>query len=445
MENRLDYLLHGLKTNKEIYEKKYNEAASTSADEFVMFSNFTGGNAFTLWDKLYNDDGTDGNNISQDRYFAKDKDLLFQTKDDTDKLTNKISLYDLNKNEMKVLTEKSDVYSQLNTMDSDGKDDTLTDKNGKTVSKTNFLDAAKNYAIKLVNDGFEIIGGNENQQTTTPTNPTTPTTNPTTTKGDPHYDFNGQRSFDHQGTIGEEYLELDSDEMQMISKRGAYDKNATVISDEAIELKGSGLTVVAHSDGKYEVNQLDANGNNNVIMDQSGYKTADAAKTMQNVGASVNMSGKTLTVTYQNRKSVLSIEKGYINDLTSAQSTDTGLKSQSAAVYDQNNEKNLDGTITIDGKQYNYDQNQQDMVAEKGHTSFNLNRLVNGKKVSDLIKNDIAKLDNDGTIDGYVTDADGTRKRISLSQAYSTSSGYSAAEFNELIGELIYSSDSIYF
>jgi hypothetical protein len=438
MENTSNFL--ALMSNLQYrYENSWKEKV-TDTDELISNATALSSYKFGIWDKAIKDDNIEGNNISSKRYFAEDNNILFQTQEDNEKLNSKLSVYDMKKNSMKDITDKKDIFSVLDSMDGDNKADTITDKNGREVKKADFLNTEKKYAVKLVHDGFEVVG-----EEVVPEVPEDEL--PTTTTGDPHYDLNGKRAFDHQGTIGSEYLELDSDEMKMVSQRGKYsNKNdTTVITDESIELKGTDLTVVAHGNGNYEVNQKDAAGNNNVIMDQNGYKTADAETTLNKSGVTIGKAGKTLSVAFQNRKAVLNLNGSYIDDMTSAQTNDTGLKSQMAAIYDQNTEANQDGKITINGKEYKYNAAQQDMVYEEGHTSFNLDRKVRGTKVSDLIRSDLAKLDTDGTLDGFKTNADGTKTRLSLSQAYSSSSGYSAAEFNELIGDLMYSADSSYF
>lgn len=128
-----------------------------NADDLVKEARDLGGDAFKIWDEVYDDDKKGGNHISGQRYFADGNNLLFQSQADSDGLTNAVSLYDVSTQKMKKITDKSEIIDLLDTMDAGKGDGSLTDKNGLKLSKEKILNDPK-LKIKLTEDGFEIVG-----------------------------------------------------------------------------------------------------------------------------------------------------------------------------------------------------------------------------------------------------------------------------------------------
>jgi|GEM_PF-4682590 len=432
MKNRLNEFNAIISATKSQYYLANNKNVS-NADQLIEYAaHLSGGDEFEIWDNIYDNDDTVSNTLSENRYYANKNNILFQTESASKKLTGAISCYDITTGTMKNITDKAEIFDLLYSMKG-CKNDILTDSNSNKITKDKFINSK--LAVNLTKDGFVFTSKDDDIDTRA--------------SGDPHYYADDVHVFDFQGKNGGEYLELDSDEMKLISKRKSYSNGATVIVDESVELKGSNITVVAHKDGKYDVHYTDSDNKDIIIMNQDGAQVNNASEILANAGVSVNLSGINLSVNYKDRTADLQLGKGCINDLTSVKYGDTGIRSQVVGVYDSKTEGNTDGTVTIDGNVYFYDENQQDMVAENGHTGYNLDRVITtgGKNITvrQAILNDLAKLDTDGTVDGWLTDIDRSKKRISLASAYNSSSGYTATEFDEFMAELLYTDDSKYF
>ncbi|OGI04322.1 MAG: hypothetical protein A2104_05075 [Candidatus Melainabacteria bacterium GWF2_32_7] len=169
--------------------------------------------------------------------------------------------------------------------------------------------------------------------------------------GDPHFQLKldenkKENCFDFQGKSDTVYSMLDNEDLSLNAKfSDGEDLNARYITDQNLELKGTGINVVSHKGGAYEIY------NNGAQIDEN-----DPA--LQQAGASVKYENSALTVDYKERQIVQKLSRNEIEDQIEVKYGDKGILSQLVGSID-NDDNKTDGVT-----KFNYDINKDDKVDE---------------------------------------------------------------------------------
>jgi hypothetical protein len=180
--------------------------------------------------------------------------------------------------------------------------------------------------------------------------------------GDPHFyqTVNNQtlQSFDLQGRENAVYKMMDNDDYSLNASfknfTGTDNQSARIITDQNLTLKGSGINIVSHFQGKFEV-YLDGQK----IGDETNYSDPRIAQK----GVSINYANSNLTVGYKGR-TIGQNFNGCINNSVDAKDGDSGLLTQLTGALDK------DGSI--DGvTHYNFDTNNDGKVDANDNQTYN--------------------------------------------------------------------------
>jgi hypothetical protein len=246
--------------------------------------------------------------------------------------------------------------------------------------------------------------------------------------GDPHFNLAGKQSFDFQGENNGLYNMLDNDDISLIAKFANYGTGgAKIMKDQDLEFKDEGINLVTHSNGSFEIfNYGEKIGN------QTNYNTdVNLINLLKENDISLSLQKNILTTVHGNRKISQQMNGSYMNNSNNTlMKGDNGLLSQVVGALDNNADGNTSGIIDVnkDGKidnndQLKYDLSNQSMV----HT------YCAGSKCETITAEVESKILNDF----YAGLAQG-----SAVKGFSTAHGYSARQWNEYVGEKLFTVNS---
>lgn len=188
--------------------------------------------------------------------------------------------------------------------------------------------------------------------------------------GDPHFriqaDGKNQNCFDFQGRNNTVYNMVSNSDFELNSKFNDVEgQKARVIKDQNLTLKGSGVNIVTHSGGKFEIYY-----NGEKIGDQTNYKNLVNDERL--AGISLNLENSKLKVSYNDREITQQLNGGNIDNYYSVEQGDRGIMAQLIGSVD-NDGNRMDGItqakidINKDGKVdeddvLNYDTRNQVLV-----------------------------------------------------------------------------------
>jgi len=231
--------------------------------------------------------------------------------------------------------------------------------------------------------------------------------------GDPHFTIEGQQAFDFQGNADEKYKMIDNSDINLTAKFGAYGNGATVVKEQDLKFKDEGIDLISHADGSFEILQ-----NGKEIADETSYnKDEKVMALLKKKDISITKEGNTIKTVHGNRilsQSCNGTEVDNIND--TLMKGDKGLLTQTAGSIDDNN----DGETKLGDKTLKYDTKNQYMV----HTD------VSGSKCAPITEEIAAAIKKD---------LQAGIKAGSPIKGYSTDHGYDARQWNEYVGEKLYS------
>jgi|GEM_PF-5285532 len=260
--------------------------------------------------------------------------------------------------------------------------------------------------------------------------------------GDPHFDLNGKRAFDFIGKHNSEYKILDNSDVSInarfVDGKSEDAKNLeiagtdikTVIGDENITFKGTGINIVARNDKSFDVYK-----HGKKIADESNYK--DVADELEAAGIKINNSEKNKTnyefinIEYKGRTISVGGTHGGIMNNVDLKEGDRGLQAQTAGALDQDDKKNDGKTTGV------FDINKDGKIDDKDVLNYNLNEQVfkhtNYERKYDFEVNltDEAK----AAIRRDIREGNGP-----LVSRF-TGKGYSEAQWNEYLGHNLFSTN----
>ncbi len=180
--------------------------------------------------------------------------------------------------------------------------------------------------------------------------------------GDPHFYLSvnnrTMQSFDLQGRENGVYKMMDNDDYSLNAtfknNIGADNQSARIITDQNLTLKGSGINIVSHYQGTFEVYL-----NGQKIGDQNNYSDPRITQS----GVSIGYSGSRLSVGYKGR-TIAQDFVGCINNSVDVKDGDSGLLTQLTGALD--NDGNIDGNA-----HFNFDTNNDGKVDANDNLAYN--------------------------------------------------------------------------
>ena len=179
--------------------------------------------------------------------------------------------------------------------------------------------------------------------------------------GDPHFVLNlgnySQHSFDFQGKNQSVYSMLESDSFSLKALfNNAGDAGSRLITDQDLAVKGTGINIVSHKNGTYEIYNY-------------GNKISSDNAELKKLGISLNKEGNSLSVEYQGKKIVQNLKGSEIENRVSTGTNDRGLLTQLIGALDKDG--SLDGITHI-----NYDTNKDGKINDKDVLYYDKNKQM---------------------------------------------------------------------
>ncbi|HBG47922.1 MAG TPA: hypothetical protein DDW90_00095 [Cyanobacteria bacterium UBA9971] len=259
--------------------------------------------------------------------------------------------------------------------------------------------------------------------------------------GDPHFyvgDTRGGKAsklaYDFQGENNKVYNLLDNNDVSVnarfidgtsaeAAKLGIAGADvARVMGDMDVEIKGTGINVVGHNDGKFEIYE-----NGKKIADQTNYK--DVEKKLKTKDITIQpstVSQGMVNIKHGNRSIDLSKSHGGMWLGANRMKGDEGLNEQAYGALDTDRDGNTTGII---------DTNKDGKVDDKDDLKYNLKNQVmidgygSAAEITPEIEAAIKKDLKAGLAKGAVT------------KGYSKDHGYSAMQWNEYVGRRIFNTE----
>lgn len=242
--------------------------------------------------------------------------------------------------------------------------------------------------------------------------------------GDPHFNVGDKHVFDFQGKDSGLYQMLENSDVALTGKfKNSGPEGARVVSSQNLEFKGTGINIVSHMGGKFEIFR-----NGQKIGDQDNYsKEPQILDALKKSGIELNYDSKkmTLSTKFNGRTIEQELSKDCINNNNATISkTDRGLLTQAVGASDKDFDGKTVGLIDVN-KDGNVD--DKDVLNYDEREQF----MIDGKGVAAQITKDIeAAIQRDIQI--------GIEKG-SVAKGFREGVGYSAMQWNEFVGEKLYS------
>ena len=221
---------------------------------------------------------------------------------------------------------------------------------------------------------------------------------------------------------------LDNKDVSLNAKfSGGGDGSAKTIKEQDLEFKGTGINLVTHGDGKFEVLQ-----NGKQIGNETNYnKDQSVIDTLKKNDITLSQDSNVLKAVHGDRSLSQQFNGGYINDINEKlMDGDKGLLSQTIGAIDTNKDGITQMTTDInkDGKvdandTINYDLRNQFMVKSSIAGS-------SSTTITPAIQAAIEKDYKAGLAQG------------SAVKGFNTNNGYDERQWNEYIGAKLYSINS---
>jgi len=243
--------------------------------------------------------------------------------------------------------------------------------------------------------------------------------------GDPHFQIANKQAFDFQGKDGGLYKMLDNKDISFNAKFSvAGEGHSKYITEQNLDFKKENVNIVSHAGGKFEIYQ-----DGKQIADQTNYKTDDkTSKVLKDAGIELDFSNNVLTTTYQKRVIKQSLNGANIDNTgDTLMKGDKGLLTQTIGALDTDLNGETDSVIDVnkDGKVDNKDILKYDTANQ--YMIFTPASATTCGQVSDEIKEKIEK------------DITAGKAKGSAVLGYSKDHGYSAQQWNEYLGQKLYS------
>jgi hypothetical protein len=242
--------------------------------------------------------------------------------------------------------------------------------------------------------------------------------------GDPHFAVGDKYTFDFQGKNNGQYKMLENNDVSLNAKFADSGNDARIIHDQNLQFKDSGINVVSHSGGTFEILK-----NGQKIGDQTNYnkdqKVIDALKQSD---IKLNFDNNVLKTTHGKRTLEQTLKAGNIDNTgDTLMKGDKGLLTQAVGAADSDHDGQATGLIDVnkDGKV-----DDKDILKYDAKNQF----MVDGKGVAAAITPEIEAAIKKDITEGL--------KQGSVVKGFSASHGYSAMQWNEYVGGKLYSIDN---